>query len=265
MKKLGSKAENLIQLRDIYRVAVPDFIALPFEDIFQNFDQLAAEMVAAVDAYLNDQSELSETEQKLSQLLEQISINEQAILKYEQELSGYGKVSFRTSALLEDLGTDSFAGQYESFLDIDFSMPALREHAIKCFSSMLSAQVLTYSKQRGIRHFLLAGSVIVQKMFYGSNSGVLFTENGSGELQLAITNSWRNTVVEGEDAKELRIPRFELGKADIPNQLRQLCEASLRIEAAVGRPIDVEWAYNKQGIAFLQYRPITQPMLEYRF
>ncbi|MBU6145066.1 MAG: hypothetical protein KGQ56_06305, partial [Acidobacteria bacterium] len=111
----------------------------------------------------------------------------------------------------------------------------------------------------------LAGSVIVQKMFYGSNSGVLFTENGSGELQLAITNSWRNTVVEGEDAKELRIPRFELGKADIPNQLRQLCEASLRIEAAVGRPIDVEWAYNKQGVAFLQYRPITQPMLEYSF
>jgi len=265
MKKLGSKAENLIQLRDIYRVAVPDFIALPFEDIFQNFDQLAAEMVAAVDSYLNDQSELSETEQKLSPLLEQISINEQAILKYEQELSGYGKVSFRTSALLEDLGTDSFAGQYESFLDIDFSMSALREHAIKCFSSMLSAQVLTYSKQRGIRHFLLAGSVIVQKMFYGSNSGVLFTENGSGELQLAITNSWRNTVVEGEDAKELRIPRFELSKADIPNQLRQLCEASLRIEAAVGRPIDVEWAYNKQGVAFLQYRPITQPMLEYSF
>ena len=63
---------------------------------------------------------------------------------------------------------------------------------------MLSDQVLNYAKSRGVSEFKLGGSVIVQEMFYGKSSGVLFTENGFGQLQLAVSDSWQNTVVEGE-------------------------------------------------------------------
>ena len=267
MTNLGSKAENLIQLRDNYRVDVPAFLAIPFEKLFQNYPDLSESLVQSVNEFLSDQIELSTCQAHLQGLLANLSVDDASLNKLAAEIEAKGmqKVSFRTSALLEDGGTDSFAGQYQSFLDIDFSMESLREYSVRCFNSMLSDQVLSYSKLRGISHFLLGGSVIVQKMFYGNISGVLFTENGFGELQLAVSDSWQNTAVEGENAREIRIPRFGLQKAQIPSQLKRLCEDALRIEASIGRPIDVEWAVNQDSVAFLQFRPITQPMLEYSF
>ena len=267
MTNLGSKAENLIQLRDNYRVDVPAFLAIPFEELFQNYPDLSESLVQSVNEFLSDQIELSTCQAHLQGLLANLSVDDASLNKLASEIEAKGmqKVSFRTSALLEDGGTDSFAGQYQSFLDIDFSMESLREYSVRCFNSMLSDQVLSYSKLRGISHFLLGGSVIVQKMFYGNISGVLFTENGFGELQLAVSDSWQNTAVEGENAREIRIPRFGLQKAQIPSQLKRLCEDALRIEASIGRPIDVEWAVNQDSVAFLQFRPITQPMLEYSF
>ncbi|MFN6316267.1 MAG: PEP/pyruvate-binding domain-containing protein [Rhodoluna sp.] len=267
MTNLGSKAENLIQLRDNYRVDVPAFLAIPFEKLFQNYPDLSESLVQSVNEFLSDQIELSTCQAHLQGLLANLSVDDASLNKLAAEIEAKGmqKVSFRTSALLEDGGTDSFAGQYQSFLDIDFSMESLREHSVRCFNSMLSDQVLSYSKLRGISHFLLGGSVIVQKMFYGNISGVLFTENGFGELQLAVSDSWQNTAVEGENAREIRIPRFGLQKAQLPSHLKRLCEDALRIEASIGRPIDVEWAVNQDSVAFLQFRPITQPMLEYSF
>lgn len=267
MKNLGSKAENLIQLREIYRVNVPDFVAIPFDNLIQDFSSLSDRLVQVVDEFLSGQTDLATSQDLLQGILSGLRLDEGALASYSGEIGkmGLDKVSFRTSALLEDGANDSFAGQYESFLDVQFSQAALSEYAVKCFASMLSAQVLSYSKLKGITHFPLGGSVIVQRMFYGTSSGVLFTENGSGQLQLAVTDSWRNTVVEGENAKEIRIPRFELAKADLPRELRQICQTALRIEAAIGRPLDVEWAYRKGSIAFLQFRPISQPMLEYSF
>ena len=261
MNALGAKADNLIRLRDEFGVRVPIFTAIPFAELVGDFKVVAAALEKSVDAFLAGKKSLGETRKSLASQLAAVSVVEHPL----SLIPVSGKVSFRTSALLEDGGTDSYAGQYQSFLDIELSPDSLREYALKCFASLVGDTVINYAKERGVRKFAIGGSLIVQEMFYGQASGVLFTENGAGQLQLAFNRFWQNTVVEGEDAQELFVSRLSLDSAKLPAQLRTLCSQALEIEARVGRPLDIEWAYDSGSVVFLQFRPITKVSLDYRF
>ena len=39
----------------------------------------------------------------------------------------------------------------------------------------------------------------------------------------------------------------------------------LQVEDKVGVPVDIEWAFDDKQVMFLQFRPITQPMLDFSF
>lgn len=264
MNQLGAKAEKLIELRDRFGLTVPEFRAVPFAELISNYQVTCTNLENLVNRYLNSEASFEETNTLIAEQLVNIKINQEAVRGIAAEVK-FDKVSFRTSAALEDGGTDSFAGQYQSFLDVHFAEDELAEHAKLTFSSMVSPNVVSYAKQRGLRSFKLGGSVIIQRMFYGKSSGVLFTENGFSQIQIAISDSWRNQVVEGEDAREIKVNRFELAEAKLPWQIKRLCEEALRIEATVGRPIDVEFSFDEKELAFLQFRPITTPMLDYSF
>jgi len=267
MSTLGSKADNLHRLINEFGLSVPDFEAIPFDELITDYLEVSKSLCDKVDRFLSGVTTLEQANQEIEKILQSVSIAENRALERFERLSGYGwhKVSFRTSALLEDGAKDSFAGQYQSFLDIDLTAQAIEQYTLKCFESMLSAQLINYAKSRGLQNFKLGGSVVVQKMFYGKSSGVLFSENGSGEIQIAISDSWLNSVVEGESAREVKLNRFELDKAKLPWQIKELCKQALEIERRVGTPVDIEWAFDEKEIAYLQFRPISQPMLDFSF
>jgi len=261
---VGGKAEGLIRLRDEFGMPVPPFIVIPFAEVISNFTELAKTISEAISKYFagGDEEALTQSLRNLS-----IVLDEETLQRVNREVATHAweKVSFRTSALVEDGPEASFAGQYESFLDIQYSDDELRSKARACFESMLSLRVLRYAKDRGLQSFELGGSFIVQEMFYGTSSGVLFTETGSGSLGLQISSSWRNTVVEGEDAQELFVPRGEIATANIPEDYRKLCTLALELEAQVGYPLDVEFSVRGNQVMFLQMRPITVANLTYSF
>ncbi|MEY3406395.1 MAG: hypothetical protein RLZZ556_467, partial [Actinomycetota bacterium] len=267
MSNLGSKADNLNSLANEFGFAVPRFVGIGFEDLLSDYEANVRNLTEKVNGFLKGELELEQARSAITQLVQTISIDQRKLEAQMEILTALGleRVSFRTSALLEDGKKDSYAGQYQSFLDIDFNAQSLSEYSLKCFESMLSDQVLNYAKSRGVSEFKLGGSVIVQEMFYGKSSGVLFTENGFGQLQLAVSDSWQNTVVEGESAKEIRVDRLELEKANVPWQIKELCQKALQIEVKVGIPVDIEWAFDDKQVMFLQFRPITQPMLDFSF
>jgi pyruvate,water dikinase len=267
MSNLGAKADNLLRLKNEFGLNVPEFEAVPFERLIQDFSEVKASLEDTVNAFLTGKKNLPVTSSLLKSALASVTVKDDASSEIANRLraSGYRKVSFRTSAELEDGAVDSYAGQYQSFLDIDISAKSLSEYAIKCFTSLVGDTVINYSKQRGVRSFEIGGSVVIQQMFYGKASGVLFTENGSGKLQIAFNKSWQNTVVEGEDAEELIVDRINIDNEKLTTEIRSLCLAALAVEARIGRPLDIEWAYDSISVAFLQFRPITKPMLDYRF
>lgn len=267
MSNLGAKAENLLRMQTEFELNVPPFIAIPFEEFVADYSQVSKALENAVDGFLNSSKSLEESTALINAVLSQLVVNKEIINSYFETIAAHSwaAVSFRTSASLEDGGTDSFAGQYQSFVDQDFTYENLEKFGLLCFGSMVSSTVLNYAKERGITKFHLGGSLVVQEMFFGDVSGVLFTENGSGELQIALSNSWQNVVVEGEDATELLVNRLEIDSQKMPWQIRELCKAALVIEAKIGRPLDIEFSYDNQVLTFLQFRPITKRMLDYTF
>jgi pyruvate,water dikinase len=104
---------------------------------------------------------------------------------YEQLCSRYGidvNVAVRSSATAEDLPDASFAGQQETYLNVQ-SVQSVLESCHKCFASLFTDRAISYRHTKGFDHFAVALSVGVQKMVRSdlAASGVMFsidTETG---------------------------------------------------------------------------------------
>lgn len=97
-------------------------------------------------------------------------------------------VAVRTSGVAEDNPDASFAGQFETYLNITGTENLLK--AVKdCFVSFFTDRAIVYREQVKIDHLSVALSVGVQKMVRSDlgTSGVMFsceTESGFGEIVL---------------------------------------------------------------------------------
>lgn len=97
----------------------------------------------------------------------------------------YGKnvdVAVRSSATAEDLPDASFAGQQETYLNVQGTEELLRK-VRECFASLFTNRAISYREDKGFDHFSVYLSVGVQKMVRSdlAGSGVMFsidTESG---------------------------------------------------------------------------------------
>jgi len=114
------------------------------------------------------------------------------ILSAYKEL-GEGDVAVRSSATAEDLPTASFAGQQESYLNVEGGA-ALLAATQKCYASLFTNRAISYRIHQGFSHMNIALSAGVQKMVRSDMacSGVMFTldtESGFRDVVL-INGSW---------------------------------------------------------------------------
>jgi pyruvate, water dikinase len=85
-------------------------------------------------------------------------------------------VAVRSSATAEDLPDASFAGQQETYLNVQGHMALL--HACKsCFASLFTDRAISYRADKGFAHEKIALSIGVQRMVRAdlATSGVMFT------------------------------------------------------------------------------------------
>ena len=102
-------------------------------------------------------------------------------------------VAVRSSATAEDLPDASFAGQQDTYLNVQ-GEASLIHHVKSCFASLFTDRAISYRASRGFDHFQVALSVGVQKMVRSDkgSSGVMFsidTETGFREAAF-ITSAW---------------------------------------------------------------------------
>ncbi|MEP0858580.1 phosphoenolpyruvate synthase [Trichocoleus sp. DQ-U1] len=104
---------------------------------------------------------------------------------YQQMCKLYGSdmdVAVRSSATAEDLPDASFAGQQETFLNVQ-TAPGVLAACHRCFASLFTDRAISYRHIKNFDHFDVALSVGVQKMVRSdlASSGVMFsidTETG---------------------------------------------------------------------------------------
>ena len=95
------------------------------------------------------------------------------------ELGGSGRpaaVAVRSSATAEDLPDASFAGQQETYLNVQGPY-ALLDACKRCFASLFKDRAISYRVDKGFDHFKVALSIGVQHMVRSdlASAGVIFT------------------------------------------------------------------------------------------
>jgi len=149
-------------------------------------------------------------------------LREEIVAAYRRLQAEYGpetSVAVRSSATAEDLPTASFAGQQESYLNVQ-GEEHLLDAVKRCFASLFTDRAIHYRIDNGFDHFKVALSVGIMKMVRSdlAASGVMFsldTETGFRDV-VFITGAYGlgENVVQGAvepDEFYVHKPTFEAG------------------------------------------------------
>ncbi|CAG4883261.1 Putative phosphoenolpyruvate synthase/pyruvate phosphate dikinase, N-terminal domain [Georgfuchsia toluolica] len=209
-------------------------------------------------------------------------------------------VAVRSSATAEDLPGASFAGQQDTYLWIR-GIDDVMHHVRRCISSLYTGRAIAYRMKMGFPHEQVAISVGIQKMANSFSAGVMFTihpTNGDRSVIVIDSNyGFGESVVSGEvtpdhfvvnkvalDIIERTISKKEICytvdlkaqksvateipferqsvQSIIDDEVTELAWMGKQIEKHYGRPMDIEWAIDKDlpaggNVFILQARPET--------
>jgi phosphohistidine swiveling domain-containing protein len=216
----------------------------------------------------------------------------QAILEAYSQLDC--PVAVRSSATAEDSQDASFAGQYDSFLNVNGADEVLAR-VRDCWAGLWSERALVYMREQGLDSLQADMGVVVQRQGQVQAAGVLFTLNPltGREEEMVVEAAWGlgEAVVSGRvtpDRYVVNVPARQVLTRDIANQsvvliagdnggvreeslapeqqdqpvlndeqLFELAQLGCQIQAIYGYPQDIEWALLDGSFALLQTRPLT--------
>jgi phosphoenolpyruvate synthase/pyruvate phosphate dikinase len=202
-------------------------------------------------------------------------------------------LAVRSSATAEDLPEASFAGQQDTFLNVDGYGEVLA--AVKgCWASLWTARAIGYRARQGIGPEGLSLAVVIQLLVPAEAAGILFTANpvtgrrdqamisaawGLGEAVVGglvtpdalVVDKASGEVLDRQTAdKQVMTVRANGGTEErpVPDELRrapalddetasELVRLGVQIEELYGLPMDIEWALADGVLAIVQARPIT--------
>lgn len=181
---------------------------------------------------------------------------------------GDGRVAVRSSACAEDSEAASYAGQQETYLNVE-GAEEVCERVVDCWASFFTERALFYRAQKGSLDDLRM-AVVVQKMVQPEKSGVLFTadpvKRRRDRMVVEATAGLGEKVVSGEVTPDhyvldrsgtLKRQRIVDEQVLSEGELRRLAELGRLLEEREGAPQDIEWAIVGDDLYLLQCRPVT--------
>ncbi len=202
-------------------------------------------------------------------------------------------VAVRSSATAEDLPDLSFAGQQETYLNVQ-GVEAVLDAVQRCWASLWTARAIGYRMQHGIDQETVSLAVVVQQLVPAEAAGVMFTANpftgrrdqvmisaawGLGESvvggtvtpdMLTLDKATGQVTARDTADKQVMTVRTASGTTEQPTpenlrrapvlndaQAAALARLGAQIESLYEMPMDIEWAWADGRFAILQARPIT--------
>ena len=95
-----------------------------------------------------------------------------------------GRYAIRSSSYLEDGNIDSFAGQFDTYLNVKPNN--INKKVKQCFNSINNSNVKDYLKKKKIKIKIFKMDVIIQEMGDSEYSGIIFTSNPQGLLNETV-------------------------------------------------------------------------------
>lgn len=215
---------------------------------------------------LGSYSEDSFTQFKV--FIEQIGFLEEFDKFLKKFIGVPGKLfAVRSSASLEDSSDHSFAGLFESYLNV--TKEELLKAIYKSYCDVFSSKVLSYCSINKIKTEDIKFALIIQEMIEPEFAGVCFTANPvSHDRKQSIVSSvpsLGDKLVDGtmssndytlDDKGDVISQEIKHPQVDNTAVIREVTRLAKKIEAAWETAVDVEWAY-KDSVYILQARPIT--------
>jgi pyruvate,water dikinase len=295
---VGGKGANLGELCHIPGIEVPTGFCVTTEayaDFINTSKEFAAlqECLQFIDAEALE--EIKTAGQRIRTHLGNLNIPvliEQEIVQAWQKIGSQHAYAVRSSATAEDLPGASFAGQQDTFLNIEGEKNLL-DCVRKCWASLFTNRAIVYRQQYGFEHNKVFLSVVVQRMVFPEVSGIMFTADpvtgnrkivsidasfGLGEALVSgivsadLYQIRSDKLIKKEIAKkETAIyakPEGGTAKVEIAREQQtapalsavdavRLARMGRNIEAHFGSPQDIEWSIADNEIFILQSRPIT--------
>ena len=181
------------------------------------------------------------------------------------ERLGGGLLAVRSSGVDEDLAGASYAGQYESVLDVPAER--LTEAVRRCWASAFAEHVVAYRRAHG-GGAGAAMAVLVLPMVAAEAAGVAFSADPvSGDRATAVVSAVRGLgerlvggqaspdewVVRGGQATCRTAPE---GAIDAHTAVA-VAALARRVQEHFGAPQDIKWAWAAGELVLLQARPIA--------
>jgi pyruvate,water dikinase len=207
-------------------------------------------------------------------------------------------LAMRSSAEEED-SEFSFAGQFETVLNVPLEKEALESSYRRVVASLYSPSALSYQAGLGYPAGKMKMAVSCMVMVDAAASGVVYSSSPEGDRDTLVINAapgLGTSVVEGKTDADLYVvrkqspPKIELKQvgrkesmviarkdggittAETPGEIREkpcladerileLAGVAMSVEKHFHKPMDIEWAMDKNGKIFLlQARPLTMPV-----
>jgi phosphohistidine swiveling domain-containing protein len=295
--EIGKKAASLITLHKL-GLNVPDGAVIPGNSLEQHLNRYNINgEIQRLDSQSKDRDKLFESARRIQTKILETTLSNELLNELESFVSHHPDWHYavRSSATKEDLINTSFAGMYDSYLNVQ-GISALVENVKSCWASLYNRRVLEYCINNQIPISQLGMSVIIQRMIPATKSGVLFSVNPltANDKEMLIEACWglgeslvsgritpnsylfnwyesqSKTIETGLQTQALiptsehpftRWQALEAQEAMQPvlnnSELRELGQQALKVQQHYGFPVDIEWTFSDGVFHFVQTRPIT--------
>lgn len=217
---------------------------------------------------------------------------ENAIREKYFNLGNNIRVAVRSSATAEDLPDASFAGQQETYLNVQ-GIESVLNAVRNCYASLWGNRAVSYRFHQDYDQTSVSIAVVIQEMIESEKSGILFTVNPvnkkENEMQINASFGLGESVVSGRVTADSyiidklgKIAQVNIGSKETQiiygdketvevavssdkrktrvlndRELLELMKCGLKIEKHYRMPMDIEWAIKNDIVYILQARAIT--------
>jgi len=268
---VGQKAKNIVLLaKNGFMVPKSYCLTIEAYELFIAENKLQEK----INRILSLESSYLEKTETIKQAIHGAKIPDEIVHVIEKMLiSGHGSElwAVRSSSNLEDMVSGSFAGMYESYLNVS-GKGNLLASIKQCWASLWSEQSLVYRDKNKIFQEAAYMAVLIQEMVDAAFAGVAFTVNPvSGDTQEIVVEYCQglaDELVSGKVSADLyRLSRVDYAVIDHKQQanaampltkIQEIARIALDVEQLFTLPQDIEWAVDKKDcIYLLQSRPVS--------
>lgn len=163
------------------------------------------------------------------------------------------KYAIRSSANIEDGDTSSFAGMFESSLNVEYRN--IEQEIAFVLKSVNTQRVKVYCKQNQVKVKPVM-HIIVQEFIDPDFAGVwLGNKNNINYGVLEYVNGCGDKLVSGTQNPKRLI--FRGKKKEIANVFEKIANTMSNIQKLTGKAMDIEWCLQGETFYYLQARAVT--------